>query len=151
MKLEPNMYVRTKITDNCNCVYIRKIDEIDERPVFQNQICIDEDVIDGWGDDRILIDEEDISKASHNIIDLIEEKDLLEIEYFSLRYEKRVTRLFEVTYKEGRFINLDNAKCQFMLIDNDWTDNDKELEPIIKSIVTKESMESVTYYVKWNI
>ena len=85
--------------------------------------------------------------ASHNIIDLIEEKDLLEIEYFSLRYEKRVTRLFEVTYKEGRFINLDNAKCQFMLIDNDWTDNDKELEPIIKSIVTKEQFESMAYKV----
>ena len=85
----------------------------------------------------------DFVKASHNIINLIEEKDLLEIEYFSLRYEKRVTRIFEVTYKEGRFINLDNAKCQFMLIDNDWTDNDKELEPIIKSIVTKEMYSSV--------
>ena len=87
----------------------------------------------------------DIIKASHNIMDLIEEEDLLEIEYFSLRYEKRVTRLFEVTYKEGKFINLDNAKCQFMLIDNDWTDNDKELKPIIKSIVTKEQFESMKY------
>ena len=88
-----------------------------------------------------------ITKASHNIIDLIEEKDLLEIEYFSLRYEKRVTRLFEVTYKEERFINLDNAKCQFMLIDNDWTDNDKELKPVIKSIVTKEMFSSISYEV----
>lgn len=87
----------------------------------------------------------EIQKASYNILDLIEKGDLLEIEYFSLRYEKRVTRLFEVTYKEGRFINLDNAKCQFMLIDNDWTDNDKELEPIIKSIVTKQQFSSIEY------
>ena len=87
----------------------------------------------------------EIEKASYNIIDLIEERDLLEIEYFSLRYEKRVTRLFEVTYKEGIFITLDNAKCRFMLTDNDWTDNDKELEPIIKSIVTKEQFSSIEY------
>ena len=97
--------------------------------------------------DVMFIGDDDVVKASYNIIDLIEEKDLLEIEYFSLRYEKRVTRLFEVTYKEGRFINLDNAKCQFMLIDNDWTDNDKELEPIIKSIVTKKQMEQMAYKV----
>ena len=32
-----------------------------------------------------------------------------------------------------------------MLIDNDWTDNDKELEPIIKSIVTKEMFSSMEY------
>ena len=97
--------------------------------------------------DVMFIGDDDVVKASYNIIDLIEEKDLLEIEYFSLRYEKRVTRIFEATYKEGRFINLDNAKCQFMLIDNDWTDNDKELEPIIKSIVTKKQMEQMAYKV----
>lgn len=97
--------------------------------------------------DVMFIGDDDIVKASYKIMDLIEEKDLLEIEYFSLRYEKRVTRLFEVTYKEGRFINLDNAKCQFMLIDNDWTDNDNELEPIIKSILTKEQMEQMAYKV----
>lgn len=84
-------------------------------------------------------------KASHNIIELLEEKDLLEIEYFSLRYKKRVTRLFEVTFKDERYINLDNAKCQFMLIDNNWSNSDKKLEPIIKSIVTKEQFSQISY------
>lgn len=125
-KLEPNMYVRTKITDNCNCVYIRKIDEIDERPVFQNQICIDEDVIDGWGDDRILIDEEDISKSSHNIIDLIEVGD-----YVNGYYVEDVLKTF---------VNV--------AVGSNYFQSPTIYEKDIKSIVTKESMESITYYVK---
>ena len=130
-KLEPNMYVRTKRGTFDRFMTSKKIESLTWY-TFEDR-------------GSITNPENYIIKASHNIIDLIEEKDLLEIEYFSLRYEKRVTRLFEVTYKEGRFINLDNAKCQFMLIDNDWTDNDKELEPIIKSIVTKEMYSSVKY------
>ena len=143
MKLEPNMYVRTKYGYIARLNKINKTDRYTEYE-FDNKIGYD---YDGFFHSIVedCIDDIEIIKTSHNIIDLIEEKDLLEIEYFSLRYEKRVTRLFEVTYKEGRFINLDNAKCQFMLIDNDWTDNDKELEPIIKSIVTKEMYSSVEY------
>ena len=133
-KLEPNMYVRTKRGTFDRFMTSKKIKSLTWY-TFEDR-------------GSITNPENYIIKASHNIIDLIEEKDLLEIEYFSLRYEKRVTRLFEVTYKEGSFINLGNAKCQFMLIDNDWTDNDKELEPIIKSIVTKEQYESMQYEVK---
>ena len=135
MKLEVGMYVRL-VNDVEDIVVINKIAN-----VFETTILTENDGSIYQGE----YTKENVVKASYNIIDLIEEKDLLEIEYFSLRYEKRVTRLFEVTYKEGRFINLDNAKCQFMLIDNDWTDNDKELEPIIKSIVTKEMYSSVKY------
>ena len=87
----------------------------------------------------------DIINASYNIIDLIEVGDLLKIEYYSLRYNERVTRLFEVTYKDERYINLSNAKCEFMLIENDFTESDKVLKPIIKSIVTKEQFESMEY------
>ena len=130
-KLEPNMYVRTKRGTFDRFMTSKKIKSLTWY-TFEDR-------------GSITNPENYIIKASHNIIDLIEEKDLLEIEYFSLRYEKRVTRLFEVAYKEGRFINLVNAKCQFMLIDNDWTDDDKELEPIIKSIVTKEMYSSVKY------
>ena len=133
-KLEPNMYVRTKRGTFDRFMTSKKIESLTWY-TFEDR-------------GSITNPENYIIKASHNIIDLIEEKDLLEIEYFSLRYEKRVTRLFEVTYKEGRFINLDNAKCQFMLIDNDWTDNDKELDPIIKSIVTHEQMEEMAYKVE---
>ena len=147
MKLEPNMYVRTKNGNIRKIVELTNTKFIDEPDYYVDKVLID--IEQNEIEDTIYMEKwlfnEDIVKSSLNIIDLIEEKDLLEIEYFSLRYEKRVTRLFEVTYKEGRFINLDNAKCQFMLIDNDWTDNDKELEPIIKSIVTKEMYSSVEY------
>ena len=127
MKLEVGMYVRYN-------GQIMKITELgyNDETFMSNR--------NGWFST-------DGCKASHNIIDLIEEKDLLEIEYFSLRYEKRVTRLFEVTFKDGSYTNLDNGKCKFMLIDNDWSNSDKELEPIIKSIVTKEQFESMSYKV----
>lgn len=140
MKLEVGMYVRTPKG-------IAKIEEIaeDRTEIYFN--CDTGLSISFIKKDFTQEEMAKFYKHSHNIINLIEEKDLLEIEYFSLRYEKRVTRIFEVTYKEGRFINLDNAKCQFMLIDNDWTDNDKELEPIIKSIVIKEQMEQMAYKV----
>ena len=141
MKLEVGMYVRTPKG-------IAKIEEIaeDRTEIYFN--CDTGLSISFIKKDFTQEEMAKFYKHSHNIINLIEEKDLLEIEYFSLRYEKRVTRIFEVTYKEGRFINLDNSKCQFMLIDNDWTDNDKELEPIIKSIVTKEMYSSVKYRVE---
>lgn len=135
MKLEAGMYVRHKPLLSSKYVKINKIKEIEEK----------ENCLHIWLEDKDLITEKYLIKASYKIIDLIEEKDLLEIEYFSLRYEERVTRLFEVIYKEGRFINLGNEKCQFMLIDNDWTDKDKELEPIIKSIVTHEQIEQMAY------
>ena len=129
MKLEVGMYVRTK--DGT----IERIIELG----YQDKEYV------SFSKDNEYLTYKDKIKASHNIIDLIEEKDLLEIEYFSLRYEKRVTRLFEVTFKDESYTNLDNAKCKFMLIDNDWSNSDKELEPIIKSIVTKEQFESMSY------
>jgi hypothetical protein len=140
MKLEVGMYVRTPKG-------IAKIEEIteDRTEIYFN--CDTGLSISFIKKDFTQEEMAEFYKHSYNIIELIEEKDLLEIEYFSLRYEKRVTRLFEVTFKEKRFINLDNAKCQFLLIDNDWTDNDKELEPIIKTIVTKEQFESMSYKV----
>lgn len=96
---------------------------------------------------RTGIKQFNIIKSRPNIIDLIEENDLLKIEYFSLRYDERVIRLFEVTYKDNNNIVLDNAKCSFMLINNDFNEEDKKLEPIIKSIVTKEQFESMKYKV----
>ena len=89
-KLEPNMYVRL-VNDVEDIVVINKIAN-----VFETTILTENDGSIYQGE----YTKENVIKASYNIIDLIEEKDLLEIEYFSLRYEKRVTRLFEVTYKE---------------------------------------------------
>ena len=97
--------------------------------------------------DIMFIGDEDIIKSRPNIIDLIEEHDLVVIEYYSLRYNERVTRLFEVTFKDGEYINLSNAKCEFMLVNGEFNKGDKELKPIIKSIVTKEQFSQMEYKV----
>ena len=51
------------------------------------------------------------------------------------------------TYKDERYINLSNAKYEFMLIENEFNKGDKELEPIIKSVLTKEQIENMEYIV----
>ena len=89
--------------------------------------------------------DEYIIKQSQNILELLEEHDFITIEYYSLRYDERVTRIFEVGYKDEKFTTLKNAYCAFMLKNNEFNDSDKALEPIIKSIVTKEQFESMEY------
>ena len=91
-----------------------------------------------WSEDYVI-------KSSPNIIDLIEVGDLLKIEYYSLRYERRVERLFEVTFNEDNYIALENTHCDFRIIDGEWLENDKELQPIIKSILTKERFLRMEY------
>lgn len=86
-----------------------------------------------------------IEKASFDILDLIEEGDLLEIEYFSLRYEERVTKLFEVTYLDKRNIVFENSVNYFILRNKEFLKKDKGLKPIIKRIITKEQLDSVAY------
>ena len=86
-----------------------------------------------------------LKEPSFNILDLIEEGDLLEIEYFSRRYKERVTRLFEITYLDEKYITLDNSRCNFTLTNKDFSKGDKKLKPIIKRIITKEQLDSVAY------
>lgn len=86
-----------------------------------------------------------LKEPSFNILDLIEEGDLLEIEYFSRRYKERVTRLFEITYLDEKYITLDNSRCNFTLTNKDFSKGDKKLEPIIKRILTKDQLDSVAY------
>ncbi len=119
--------------------YVRTKDGIIWKP---NKI---EEIEGKWFFDDYYWYNKDYIKSSPNIIDLIEEGDLVKIEYYSLRYEERVTRLFEVYYKDNKFMNLGNTKCEFMLVDGDFNDNDKQLKPIIKSIVTKEQFDSMEY------
>ena len=86
-----------------------------------------------------------LKEPSFNILDLIEEGDLLEIEYLSRRYKERVTRLFEITYLDEKYITLDNSRCNFTLTNKDFSKGDKKLKPIIKRILTKEQFGSVAY------
>lgn len=106
MKLEVNMYVRTKkgiykINHFINNIYTQKFTYIDNQGVSN------------------ILDEEEIIKASHNIIDLIEVGD----------------------YVNGSEVT---SKDQFLGFGNhDWYILDNE----IKSIVTKQQFERMSYKV----
>ena len=136
-KLEVGMYVRTKYG----------ISQYKQHKVIGSEdirgiLCKD-------GSRVIFANIEDIiGKPSHNIIDLIEEKDFCEIEFYSERYKERVKRIFEVGYvARGKLshINFENAHCQLDIINGEWSNHDKCLNPKIKSIVTKEQFSSIEY------
>lgn len=131
-------YVRTKNGIIGKIIDMRIEDDFLLRKRYGDRIYLDNNKL-------CLINE--IIKSSPNIIELFEEHDLVVIEYYSLRYKERVTRLFEVTFKDSEYINLSNAKCEFMLVNGKFNKGDKELKPIIKSIVTKEMFESMEYKV----
>lgn len=86
--------------------------------------------------------------AKECTMNLLEENDLLSIEYYSPRYEERVTRLFEVDFKYDKYISLTNSHCTFNLTNGEYSELDKKLNPIIKSVVTKEQFNSVKYEVE---
>lgn len=74
MKINVGMYVRTKETESCNIASIRYILEIN-KDAYSNEILLDEDVTDGYGNLHNDVREEDIDKASYNIIEVIKEGD----------------------------------------------------------------------------
>lgn len=86
-----------------------------------------------------------VLKRCDNIIDLLEIGDLVTIEYFSPRANKRISRLFQVDHIWGdrHFITLGNAHMSFSIMDNEFCD--EELNPIIMSIITKEKLDSIRY------
>lgn len=117
MKLEVGMYVRTK--DGC----IAKIEEVDDILIeFDNWLWQDYDL----QIDFVNADDEEkiktITKVSHNIIDLIEVGD----------------------YVNGIKVD-DKAETLLWFYDNDgdWYLENND----IKSIVTKEQFESISYKV----
>lgn len=87
-----------------------------------------------------------IVKHSFNIIDLIEDNDFCKIEFYSPRYEKRGTRIFEVS-KIDEYITFENMHCDLFMKNGEWGNKDKELNPVIKEIYTKEMMETISYKV----
>lgn len=87
-------------------------------------------------------------KSSENIIDVIEKEDLVEIEYYSERYDERVTRLFRVESVIKKDISFHNSHCQLNIFDGEWARHDKHLKPIIKSIVTHEQIKNMKYRIE---
>ena len=118
MKLEVGMYVRTKEGN------IEKICAIENERIYTN-----EDYL-SW-----YVSSNSISKASHNIIDLIEEGDYVN--------DYKVDRVQEVPNKEiGKVVVFDSGNV------SGWEYAAEELyKHEIKSIVTKEQFESMQYKV----
>ena len=108
-KLEPNMYVRTKWGYICKIININDFREPSMKYGVEAS----------YLKDIMFIGDDDILKASHNIIDLIEVGDYV--------------NGYEVTSKD-QFLGFGN---------HDWYMLDNE----IKSIVTKEQFESMSYKV----
>ena len=116
MKLEVGMYVRHKQLLSSKYVKINKIKEIEEK----------ENCLHIWLEDKDLITEKYLIKASHNIIDLIEVGD----------YVNGV----EVIDKEFDNFNEEYLQCGV----GDYVICTYEVKDI-KSIVTHEQMEQIAY------
>ena len=120
-KLEPNMYVRTK------CGYICKIININDFREPSMKYGVEASYLK----DIMFIGDDDILKASHNIIDLIEVGDYV-----------NGNKVIEIE-KNYKFID---GTIRDIL----WTDTKMQKaiwDETIKSIVTHEQMEQMAYKV----
>lgn len=120
MKLEVGMYVRYKPLLSSKYVKINKIKEIEEK----------ENCLHIWLEDKDLITEKYLIKASYNIIDILEEGDYVN--------GKKVIDTFTdyiFDYSE-----------EFKVIRFSETDILHDVKHI-KSIVTHEQMEQISYKV----
>lgn len=140
MKIEVGMYVRT---DRVGIERIYKIDNNKTKYKYLFKLKHQDD--DGCIDLGVLCDDNIIGEPSFNVIDLLKIGDLVEIEFYSPRYETRVTRLFEVDVKDDDNMMFANAYCRLYILKGNWSNEDKELKPVFKSIVTKEQFEQMKY------
>ena len=120
-KLEPNMYVRTK------CGYICKIININDYREPSMKYGVEASYLK----DIMFIGDDDILKASHNIIDILEVRDYV-----------NGNKVIEIE-KNYKFID---GTIRDIL----WTDTKMQKaiwDETIKSIVTHEQMEQMEYKV----
>lgn len=120
MQLKVEMYVRLDRNQG-----IRKIDELTEN----NRFILDESIYDEYGDSEIILDENDVIKASYNLIDLIEEGDVIEYDILCGLETNNLLHIINHVDKDMLF----NIK------------NDKNFK--LKSVVTKEQFNSMKYEV----
>lgn len=91
---------------------------------------------------------EDIIKHSKNLIDLIEDEDIVILEYKSPKYRERITRRFEVS-KIDDDIRFENSHCDFHCKVGDKKITDTICKNIkIKSIVTHKQFSNIEYKVE---
>lgn len=141
MEIEVGEYIRTnkgtmgQIIEKRLGKFFKGKDD-DEIPILKNVYELD---IKQWTTDEYIV------KHSKNIIDLIEEDDIVILEYYVKKYRQRITRKFEVGIVYGK-IYFDNRHCSFWydLENKKWGDA-KGFNPKIKSILTKEQYEQNSY------
>jgi hypothetical protein len=111
-------------------------------------IVFDTDIESYITDNFKVFDEVDVYKHSKNIIDLIEDEDIVILEYKSPKYRERITRRFEVS-KIGDDISFENLHCDFLCKVGDKKITDTICKNIkIKSIATKEQLSDIEYKVE---
>lgn len=76
-----------------------------------------------------------------DILSTLNNGDLVEIEFISLREDRRVVRLFEVEDKNNHSYGLRNNHMSFTVWVNEFVD--KQYEPIIKSVIRKEDLDKI--------
>lgn len=127
MKLEVGMYVRHKPLLSSKYVKINKIKEIEEK---ENCLYI-------WLEDKDLITEKYLIKASYNIIDILEVGDYVNgSEILDFKYE---------------FIEENDNFTNFAVItENCYLENTDSwiIEKNIKSVITHEQIEQMAYKVR---
>ena len=117
-----------------------------------NKICFQSDTSGNRVKDTPLLDTAILQtttepKNNSNIIKLLENGDLLEIEYTSPRSKERTTRLFEVEKYINEYFELCNHHMMFSIFNGKFGKIDKELNPVIKKIITKEELLKTGYEV----
>ena len=121
MKLEPNMYIRTK--DGYICQILRTT--YSKYLSRNKELCYE---VDRPINANMELYDEDIFKASHNIIDLIQVRDVITTNNLCGEVTK---------------IDIENNKIWIACCDYETC----RIEDV-KSIVTKEQFESIRYEVK---
>lgn len=119
---------------------------LEDEDIRENGVYIDTTFLDDYVDETNFVKYEDIKKHSLNLIDLIEENDIVKLEYYVRKYGKRITRRFEIEHISDEVIYFDNRYCSFCydLKQHLYRDG-KGYNPKLKSIVTKEQFKSIEY------
>lgn len=129
MKLEPNMYVKTKWGYICKIININDFREPSMRYGIEAN----------YLRDVMFIGDDDISKASHNIIDLIEVGDYVN-GWRVNRVEKEEDGTLLTIGTITSFVSRNETEPY---LTQDYKESDKMCK--IKSIVTKEQFSSMEF------
>ena len=126
MELKPNMYVRHKPLLSRKYVKINKIKEIEEK----------ENCLHIWLENKDLITEKYLIKASYDIIDILEKGDYVN--------GSKVIDISIIGKDKEKWVWVEQTEDNDNKYGDDYVGYNNEQ---IKSIVTKEQFESMSYKV----